>query len=119
MKRALATFAVVAVLLASGCVSDSGGAISGSSSGVMPLGAQYDSPAGSFFVISVQHEYRLIRAMSSGPISHGYEDLLSVPADSVKFNRWMRVEKAPGLELAIVSPDEVAFRFGEAGGDSK
>ena len=119
MKRALAVTAVIAASWASGCESsppaDGGAHISD----VLPLGKQYDSPAGSFCVISLQDEYRLIRAVSAGPIARGYEDVFTVTRDSVKFNRWMHIEKAPGLELAIVSPTEVAFRFEGAGGEPK
>jgi len=113
MQRALVVLATLAALTVAGCESgpfpEGGGRISD----VYPLGDEYASPVGNLFVISVQDEYRLIRAVSSGAISRGYEDLFSVPRDNVKFNRWMRVEKAPGLELAIVSPTEVAFRYGE------
>ena len=119
MRRALAVLAVAVALCAAGCESSPPADGAGQVSEVMPLGDQYDSPVGCLFVISVQDEYRLIRSVSSGPISHGYEDLFSVPRDRVKFNRWMRVDKAPGLEFAIVSPREVAFRVDESAGNSK
>jgi hypothetical protein len=119
MQRALAVVTVLAACAAAGCESGPRADRGASVSDVMRLGDQYESPVGCLFVIRVQDEYRLIRSVSSGPISHGYEDLFAVPRDQVKFNRWLGVEKAPGLELAIVSPEEVAFRFEGAGGDGK
>jgi hypothetical protein len=79
----------------------------------------YESSLGSLFVISVQGEYRLIRCIPAGPIAGCYEDLLVVPRDEVKWNRWLTVPKIPGLELAIVSPTEVAFRVGDTLGVPK
>jgi hypothetical protein len=119
MKRALAALAAAAVLSSAGCESDPYAHGGSRVSDVMPLGYEYESPVGCLCVISLQDEYRLIRSVASGPISHGYEDLFTVPRDHVKFNRWMTVEKAPGLELAIVSPSEVAFRFAERSGEAK
>ena len=119
MNRTLAVVAVIAASCVAGCASAAPEDGDGRISDVLGLGALYDSPAGSVFVIDVQGEYRLIRCVSAGPIARGYEDLYVVPRDQVKFNRWMNIEKAPGLELAIVSPREVAFRFEGAGGDGK
>ena len=79
-------------------------------SGVLPLGDHFDSPQGSLFVISVQDEYKLIRCIPSGPIAGCYEDVFVIPRSAVHYNRWMKVESVPGLELAVVSPTEVAFR---------
>jgi hypothetical protein len=119
MNRAVAALAALAALTVAGCASELADDGAAHISEVLPLGAQYESPVGSLIVISVQDEYRLIRAVAVGQIGRSYEDLFSVPRDAVKFNRWMPVDRAPGLELAIVSPSEVAFRFGEAGGDTK
>ena len=117
MKRALVAACAGVALALAGCASDG---LSGAGvSDIYPLGVQYDSPVGGLLVLDVQDEYRLVRAVSAGAISRGYEDLFSVPKDGVRFNRWMRIEKAPGLDLAIVSPTEVAFRFGESSGVSK
>jgi hypothetical protein len=119
MHRALVVLATLAALAPAACESSPFPEGGGRVSDVYPLGDEYASPVGNLFVISVQDEYRLIRSVSSGPISRGYEDLFSVSRDHVKFNRWMPVERAPGLELAIVSPTEVAFRYGEISGDAK
>jgi hypothetical protein len=119
MKRALAALAALAMLSLAGCASEPADNGAARISDALPLGAEYESPVGNLIVISVQDEYRLIRVVSVGPIGRSYEDLFAVPRDAVKFNRWMPVKSSPGLELAIVSPTEVAFRFGEAGGYSK
>lgn len=79
-------------------------------SDVLSLGDHYESPSGSLFVISVQDEYRLIRCIPDGPIAGCYDNLFSVRRDSVKYNRWLEVEGIPDLDIAFVSPTEVAFR---------
>ncbi len=119
MKRALVVVAALAALPLAACESASSAGGGERVSDVISLGQQYESPVGTIFVIDVQNEYRLLRAVASGAIARGYEDLFVIPQDDVKFNRWMPVAKAPGLELAIVSPTEVAFRYREAGGDGK
>ena len=117
MNRALVVAVAALAPALCGCASEG---LSGEGvSGVYPLGVQYESPVGGLLVLDVQDEYRLIRAVSSGAIARGYEDLFSVPHDEVKFNRWMPIDKAPGLELAIVSPQEVAFRYEGPGGAAK
>ena len=78
---------------------------------IFSLGDHYQSTAaGSLFVISVQDEYRLIRCIPSGPIAGCYEDVWRLPRDGVRYNRWMGVESVPGLEIAVVSPTQVAYR---------
>jgi hypothetical protein len=114
MNRVLASSAAVAALVVAGCASEATPAVQRSN--VLPLGDHYESSLGSLFVIGVQGEYRLIRCIPAGPIAGCYEDLLVVPREEVKWNRWLPVEKIPGLELAIVSPTEVAFRVEDKSG---
>lgn len=118
MKRALASCAAAAAFLAAGCAS---GPEAIERSHIVPLGAQYETPLGSVFVIGVQDEYRLIRTVPSGAgtITGGYEDVFAIPREQVQYNRWLDVAKMPGLELAIVSPKEVAFRVKEGPGAPK
>lgn len=118
MNRALASCAAAAALLAAGCASNSS-ADGTRPSDVLGLGEHFESSLGSLFVLEVQEEYRLIRCIPSGPIAGCYEDLFVVPLDSVKYNRWLPVESVPGLEIAIVSPKEVAFRVDAAAGAPK
>ena len=110
MNHALASITLAAVLSCAACASPPGGV---ERSDVLPLGDHYECAFGSLFVIHVQDEYRLIRCVSgtSGTISGCYDDVLAVPTDDVRWNRWIDVPNARGLELAIVSPAEVAFRI--------
>jgi hypothetical protein len=112
MIRALLTCAALAVGL-SGCASH-GSAPSASPidrADVFSLGDHYESVlGGSLFVISVQDEFRLIRCIPSGPIAGCYEDVWRLPREGVRYNRWMPVDSVPGLEIAVVSPTEVAYR---------
>lgn len=85
-------------------------------SDVLALGDHYESPAGSLFVISVQDEYRLIRCIPDGPIAGCYDNLFTVRRDSVKYNRWLEVGGIDNLDIAFVSPTEVAFRIRPAAG---
>ena len=114
MNRVFASSAAAAALIVAGCAAEKPPVAERSTvierSNVLPLGDHYESSLGSLFVIGVQGEYRLIRCIPAGPIAGCYEDLLVVPRDDVKWNRWLSVPKIPGLELAIVSPTEVAFR---------
>jgi hypothetical protein len=116
MRASLLSLVLVASL--AGCASNERPSERGYySSGVLPLGDHFETPkGGSLFVISVQDEYRLIRCIPSGPIAGCYEDMFTIPSGSVHYNRWMRVETVPGLELAIVSPTEVAFRVEQDAG---
>lgn len=118
MYRALASCAAAAAFLACGCASAPNGIESWQ---VVPLGAQHTTSLGTVFVIDVQGEYRLIRTVpaGAGTISGGYEDVFKVPREEVQFNRWLEVGRIPGLELAIVSPKEVAFRVKESAGAPK
>jgi hypothetical protein len=118
MNRVLAPFALFAALVAAGCASEQPPSVV-ERSNVLSLGDHYESSLGSLFVIGVQGEYRLIRCIPAGPIAGCYEDLLVVPRADVKWNRWLAVPTIPGLELAIVSPTEVAFRVDEALGAPK
>jgi hypothetical protein len=78
---------------------------------VYSLGDHYESQVGgSLFVISVQDEFRLIRCIPTGPIAGCYADVWRLPRDGVRYNRWMDVDTVPGLEIAVVSPTEVAYR---------
>ena len=122
MHRVLATSAVLAAFLVAGCAAPETAQQSTPElerSSILPLGDHFESSLGSLFVIGVQGEYRLIRCIPAGPIAGCYEDLLVVPRDDVKWNRWLAVPKIPGLELAIVSPTEVAFRVEEMYGVPK
>ena len=116
MNRALTSAAITAVFAVAGCASPQA---TGEHSKVLPLGDHYESSLGSLFVIAVQNEYRLIRCIPAGPIAGCYEDLFVLPRDEVKFNRWLTVEKVPGLEMAVVSPTSVAFRVQEVSGAAK
>ena len=58
----------------------------------------------------IQDEYRVIRCIPEGPIAGCYEDVLSVPRSGLSYNRWIPVDNCPGLEVAFLSPREVAFR---------
>ena len=118
MNRVLATYAVLAASLVAGCATPETPPEPERSS-ILPLGDHFESSLGSLFVIGVQGEYRLIRCIPAGPIAGCYEDLLVVPREDVKWNRWLTVPKIPGLELAIVSPTEVAFRVEEMYGAPK
>jgi hypothetical protein len=118
MNRVLATYAVLAASLVAGCASPERQPAP-ERSNILPLGDHYESSLGSLFVIGVQGEYRLIRCIPAGPIAGCYEDLLVVPREEVKWNRWLTVPNIPGLELTIVSPTEVAFRVEESYGAPK
>ncbi len=113
MNRAVASILTLAACAASGCVgprpTESAGV---RRSDVLTLGDHFDCAFGSLFVIHIQDEYRLIRCVDrgSGAISGCYDDVLVVPTDEVQWNRWIEVPKAQGLDVAIVSPKEVAFR---------
>jgi hypothetical protein len=107
---AVTSFVLLAFVGALGCASPtrpSSDAVE--QSDVLPLGGQYECELGSLFVIRVQDEYRLIRSVPRGSIA-GYDDVFVVPRDQVRWNRWVTVPGARGLELAIVSPERVAFR---------
>lgn len=114
MNRVLSSLAAAAlVVVAAGCQTPQEPGVSQSK--VLSLGDHYESSLGSLFVLSVQNEYRLIRCIPAGPIAGCYEDLFVLPRDEVKFNRWLPVMKVPGLEIAVVTPTQVAFRLQEAG----
>jgi hypothetical protein len=124
MHRAVLSSAALAALIVAGCATPSSSGNSGAApaierSSVLALGDHYESSLGSLFVIRVQDEFRLIRCIPAGPIAGCYEDLLVIPLEQVKYNRWLTVEKLPGLEVAIVAPKEVAFRFEEGRGTPK
>jgi hypothetical protein len=118
MNRALASFATVAAFLASGCAATPNDIERWQ---VVRLGVQRETPLGTVFVIDVQGEFRLIRTVppGAGTITGGYEDVFAIPREQVHFNRWLDVARMPGLEVAIVSPTEVAFRVKESPGAPK
>ncbi len=116
MGRLLAAFGSSCLLLAAGCATSSG---NGGSGRVMQLGEQFETPQGRLYVLRVQDEYRVIRSTQEGPIRGFYEDVFSVPADSVKFNRWLDVQGMPGVQMALLSPTQVAFRVVPEGGSPR
>ena len=83
---------------------------------VLKLGEQCDTPYGKFFALRIQDEYRVIRCIPDGPIAGCYEDVLSVPRGGLSYNRWMDVKGTTGLQVAIISPQEVAFRIQQESG---
>jgi hypothetical protein len=68
------------------------------------------TPQGNLFVLRIQDEYRVIRCIEEGPIRGCYEDVFAVSGDALKYNRWMELVSIPGVQVAVVSPTEVAFR---------
>lgn len=112
MHRVLSLLAIAGVVLGLGACASAGpsDATQHETSEVLHLGDHYESPVGNLFVIRVQDEYKLIRCTSEGAIAGCYEDVLSLSRDQVSFNRWVKVQSVPGLEMAVVSATEVAFR---------
>jgi len=84
---------------------------------VLSLGDAYASSIGDLRVISVQDEFHVLRAGKAGSIA-GYDTVFAVPFDQVRFNRWIRVPSAPGLEVALVTPTKVAFQIRRASEDA-
>jgi hypothetical protein len=113
--RVVPSCLLAVALAAAGCAS----ARNAPGSVVLRLGEPYHTPDGDLFVIRVQDEFRLIRCIPTGPIAGCYEDVHNVAADRVEYNRWMDVTRVPGLELAIVSPAEVAYRVHQETGPVK
>ncbi len=118
MHRALASCAAVSAFLVSGCATVPNGIESWQ---IVPIGIHHETPLGTVFVIGVQDEFKLIRTIppGAGTITGGYEDVFAIPREQVHYNRWLDVSTMPGLQLAIVSPTEVAFRVKGSGGAPK
>lgn len=77
---------------------------------VHELGDHFTTVAGHCKVIRVQDGYRLIRCVTTGRIQGCYEDLLTVPRLDLELMTWRPVEGVDGLELAFITPDQVAVR---------
>lgn len=87
---------------------------------VRGLGVPYRTVVGDVYFIRVQDEYRLIRCIPTGPIAGYYDDvfrmergMLTDDAASklgVRWNEWVPVPQVPGLEVAFLAPDRIAFR---------
>jgi hypothetical protein len=86
-------------------------------SGVISLGDSYASSMGALRVINVQDEFRVLRSAAAGSIA-GFDTVFTVPLDEVRFNRWIPVPAAPGLEVALVTPTKVAFQIRRSSEDA-
>jgi len=87
---------------------------------VLSLGDSFASSMGDLRVINVQDEFHVVRCTDAGAIAGCFDTVFTVPLDQVRFNRWIPVPAAPGLEVALVTPTKVAFQIRpQAGGASR
>jgi hypothetical protein len=87
-------------------------------SNVLSLGDSYASSMGDLRVINVQDDFQVVRCTNVGTIAGCFDTLYSVPMDQVRFNRWIPIPAAPGLEVALVTPTKVAFQIRAKAGDA-
>jgi hypothetical protein len=73
---------------------------------------------GDLRVINVQDDFQVVRCTDSGAIAGCFDTVFTVPFSQVRFNRWIPVPAAPGLEVALVTPTKVAFQIRHRAGDA-
>ena len=114
---------VIAALLAASCATSPSAPTSGpveiERSDVLALGEAFDSSMGGLHVISVQDEFHVVRCADTGPIAGCFDTIFTVPREQVRFNRWLPVPAAPGLDVALVTPTRVAFQIRPQSGAKK
>ncbi len=115
MNRLCVTALVLAGLLATGCASATPTPSNGSSEkpyDLRQVGEHFETDdGGSFVLIRVQDEYRLLYCIQDGPIAGCYAEAFTVERNSVPWSDWVDVESQPGLRLAFLSPVEFAVRY--------
>ncbi len=111
--RTLALTTVGAALLLAGCAAPAPQRAASADLPAAPtvtvrgLGEHFDTVNGPAKLIRVHDEFRLILCVQDGPITGCYADLGHLPRDAA-LTTWFEMESAPGLKLAMITPERVA-----------
>jgi hypothetical protein len=109
------TYAVSAVLLAASCAAPRDDVLElrpdVEHSDILSLGDSFESSIGGLRMIAVQDEFHLVRCTEGGTIAGCFDWIFTLQRDEVRFNRWIHVPAAPGLDVALVTPTKVVFQI--------